>query len=107
MLLRFAEIEAEYQKQKAKLDEEYKSFLDEVGVGAPPPKSAKALDDYESFMSGALRSSAPTGLFDSTIADLGLDAPSSATSATSAGAAGAPLATHGGSFGANVRQQQH
>jgi len=47
------EIEAEYQKQKAKIDAEYMSFLDEVGVGpAPPPeaKKQKALNDYEDFM---------------------------------------------------------
>ena len=48
------EIEAEYLKQKAKIDAEYMSFLDEVGVQAPPSKAAKsaqAVSDYESFMS--------------------------------------------------------
>jgi splicing factor 1 len=50
------EIEAEYKKQKAEIDQEYLSFLGEVGLDGPPAKRAnvgkdqQANEDYASFM---------------------------------------------------------
>jgi splicing factor 1 len=49
------DIELEYKKQKAEIDQEYLSFLDEVGLEGPPAKRAntnkdQANADYASFM---------------------------------------------------------